>query len=209
MKGDRYEFVAIPLVAIGLGAVFLVLGAGAAGMPWLVTLGFAVLVFGTAGAYLVMRKRGVDERREPVQAAPTAADGAYRVLVVTHRCSTAALASGLVERSSGRRGEAFVVALREGSRIAQLTGDEQVYADARTQLDDVLRALREAGLEAEGQVGSDDALQALDDGLREFAADEVLFAAASERGSAAFEQRVLRAARAHYAGPVSSLVVGS
>jgi hypothetical protein len=99
-----------------------------------------------------------------------------------------------------------VVAPRSGSRLAEWTNDDTTYAGAQDHLDSSLAALSGAGLEADGKIGPLDPLQALDDGLREFPADEVVFAA---DGEDAFEPSMLDAARAHYAGPISSVVVDS
>jgi hypothetical protein len=205
MNGDRYEFGAIPLVGGLLGVLFLVFAGSVLGLGWFVTLGFAFIVAAAAVAYVISRRRGQPSAvAEPISVEHDASDGTYRVLVVTHTCLTTALAEELVARSAGRRAEAFVVAPRTGSRLAQLAGDESTYAVAQDHLDLTLAALATAGLEAQGQVGPLDPLQALDDGLREFPPDEVVFAADD---AGAFGQRVLDAARTHYTGPVTSIVV--
>jgi hypothetical protein len=205
MNGDRYEFGAIPLVGALLGVLFLVFAASVLGLGWFVALGFALLIAAAAAVYVIAGRRG--QSSEPVErVAVDAADEVYRVLVVTQTTLTPALAEQLAARSSGRPAEAFVVAPRTGSRLAQWTNDEGTYASAQDHLDLSLSALTRAGLAARGQVGPLDPIQALDDGLREFSADEVVFAA---DGNEAFEQRVLDAARTHYAGPVSSVVVDS
>src|SRR5690242_19343328 len=102
MKGDRYEFGAIPLVVGILGVLFLVFAGSALGLAWFVTLGFAVLVAAATLTYIFTRgRRELSEPRTPVAVAHDTGDGVYRVLVVTHECSTTALASELAARSAG------------------------------------------------------------------------------------------------------------
>jgi hypothetical protein len=205
VNGDRYEFGAIPLVGALLGVLFLVFAASTLGLGWFVALGFALLIAAAAAVYVIAGRRG--QSREPFErVGADTEDRIYRVLVVTQTSLTPALAEQLAARSSGRPAEAFVVAPRTGSRLAEWTNDEATYASAQDRLDLSLSALTRAGLAAHGQVGPLDPIQALDDGLREFSADEVVFAA--DDGEA-FEQSVLDTARAHYAGPVSSVVVDS
>jgi hypothetical protein len=205
VNGDRYEFGAIPLVGALLGVLFLVFAASVLGLGWFVALGFALLIAVAAAVYVIGGRRGQSLAPDE-QVGVDTADGIYRVLVVTQTSVTAALAEQLAARSSGRPAEAFVVAPRTGSRLAEWTNDEGTYASAQDHLDLSLSALARAGIAAHGQVGPLDPIQALDDGLREFSADEVVFAA---DGGEAFERSVLDKARAHYAGPVSSVVVDS
>ena len=62
-----------------------------------------------------------------------------------------------------------------GSWLARWTGDESAHVDARKHLDDTVTALARAGITAMGETGADDPIQATDDGLREFAANEIVF----------------------------------
>jgi len=206
VKGDRYEFAAIPLVAGILGVIFLVFAGAVLGLAWFVTLAFALIVVAATLTYVFTRGRSrLSPPETPIAAAHAAGDGVHRLLVVTNSCSASALAEQLAARSAGRPSEAFVIAPRTASRLAQLTGDESAYTDAHAHLDHALAALAAAGVTAKGQVGPADPLQALDDGLREFPADEVVFAASGD----GFEPRLLEAARTHYAGPVTSVVVAA
>src|ERR1700750_771289 len=100
MKGDRYEFAAIPLVVGILGVIFLVFAGAVLGLAWFVTLAFAVIVAAGTLAYVFTRgRRELLAPRTPVAAAHETDDGVYRVLVVTHACSTTALATELAARS--------------------------------------------------------------------------------------------------------------
>ena len=69
----------------------------------------------------------------------------------------------------------------------------------------MLRALADLGLEATGHVGSHDPLQAADEALREFPADEIVFALHGNGGTEWLEQGVLDLGRDRYAIPVRAL----
>ena len=91
------------------------------------------------------------------------------------------------------------------SRVARWTGDEEPYADAQNHLDATVRALADLGLNARGHVGSHDPLQATDEGLREFPADEIVFVLHGGNGSEWLELGVVDVGRRRYSVPVSEL----
>jgi hypothetical protein len=99
----------------------------------------------------------------------------------------------------------FVVAPALSSRVARWTGDEQAYTHAEEHLEAALGALHDLGYEARGHVGSHDPLQAADDGLREFAADEVVFVLAGGHEAGWLEDGVVDLARDRYPVPVRRL----
>ncbi len=92
-----------------------------------------------------------------------------------------------------------------GSRIARWTGDESQYVDARKHLDDTVAALAAAGITARGETGADDPLQAADDGVREFAPDEIVFVTKTGTGTDWVERGVVETARTRYAETVSHI----
>ena len=79
---------------------------------------------------------------------------------------------------------------------------------ASEHLDETLRALEAAGVGARGEVGPPDPIRAADDALREFPADEVVFATRPEADANWLEQNVLQAARTRYDVPVRHVVIG-
>jgi len=99
----------------------------------------------------------------------------------------------------------FVVAPAVSSRLARLTGDEDAYASAQQHLDDTVDALTSLGFEATGHLGSHDPLQATDEALREFPADEIVFVLHGGRDTEWLEQGVVGLAQARYSVPVSQL----
>lgn len=113
----------------------------------------------------------------------------------------------LTAHAAGRPLEAFVVVPVLASRLARWTSDESAYRGAQERLDATLASLTDSGIEAHGEIGPHDPLQAADDGLREFAADEILFATRPEDSANWLEEGVVDQARTRYELPVAHLVV--
>lgn len=208
-KEDRAELLAIPVVAaavlvFGLLFVAVVVGAWA---WWLFLLALAAVA--SIGAVLYARgDRHPAPESAPRTAPPAEPDGSYRVLVIAHgSCTAGTFGDALVGRAGGRKLEALVVAPALGSRLARWTGDEGSYGEAQAHLDSTLAALAAIGVEAGGHVGSHDPIQAADDGLREFPADEIVFAMRADGDEKWLEEGVVETARDRYEVPVTHLVV--
>ena len=204
-----WEFAAIPITLVLLGLLAIILWAADAG-PW------AWLVVGAVGLIAVVAVALVGMRRPhhpstPWRAdgsAPRVDDGVHRVLVIADdACAAADLGAALVEGGGGRRTSVFVIAPALGSRTARWTGDEHAYQDAQTHLDATLAALADLNCEADGRVGPHDPLQAADDGLRSFPADEIVFAVHAAGAANWLEDGVVDAARSRYPISVRELVV--
>jgi hypothetical protein len=90
-----------------------------------------------------------------------------------------------------------VIAPAVRSRIAHWTGDDSQRDEAEGHLADSLDGLEAAGIHALGKVGSDDPIQAADDGLRTFPADEVVFVTSRGDGNW-LERGVIDVARKRY-----------
>ena len=67
--------------------------------------------------------------------------------------------------------------------------------------------MREAGIEARGEVGDGDPLQAIEDALRTFGADEVIISTHPEGRSNWLERGVVTGARDRFALPITHVVV--
>ena len=78
---------------------------------------------------------------------------------------------------------------------------------ARKHLDDTVTALARAGITARGETGADDPLQAADDGLREFAAHEIVFVTKPGTNTDWAERGVVEAARSRYSIPVAHIAL--
>ncbi len=141
-----------------------------------------VVVAAVAIAMLISRSRhppAFDAPRPTRSQAP--ADGVYRVLVVADESlGNRVVTEELLPRAGGGRLEAFVVAPELRSRLAHWTGDDSEHGHAERHLGETLSAFEAAGIPANGTVGSDDPIQAADDALRTFPADELVFVTGTE-----------------------------
>jgi hypothetical protein len=203
---DRAEFAAIPLVVVLLGGIFLVLLAAYLGAGWLL-VGIPVVIVAALLAWgLASRRRPSSDSAPPARATP-AADDVYRVLVIADADSGSPALRELIARHAGnRKAAALVVAPALSSRLARWTGDEGAYEAAGQHLEATLAALSDAHIEARGHVGPHDPIQAADDGLREFPADELVFAT-SGAGENWSEANLLETARERYDLPVAHVDV--
>lgn len=209
MKKRSPEFLAIPAVIVGLGLVFAILFAADAGLvTWLIVGAVALVVIVTVAVAAMRRPRAasINEGSAAFEGgAPRVADGVHRVLLVVDDVCTASDLDELAGPRADGATSVFVVVPAVSSRVARWTGDEQAYADAKGHLDSTLRVLADLGLEATGHVGSHDPLQATDDGLREFPADEIVFVLHGGDEADWLEQGVVEIGRRRYSVPVREL----
>ena len=94
------------------------------------------------------------------------------------------------------------------SRLRHWVSDaDRALAEARARLDASLAALRSAGIDADGEVGDDDPVQALEDALRTFKADEVIISTHPAARSNWLERDVVERAREIFPIPITHVVV--
>lgn len=160
------------------------------------------------GWYLWRRSRGSE--RQPAEVARSG-DAVHRVLVVANQTvGGRALGAEVERRCSGRRSEVLIVVPAVApSRLAHLSHDvDGAIAEARTRLEHSLRTLRGAGLRVSGRVGDHhDPNLAIEDALREFAADEVIVSTHPAARSRWLELGVLERAESDLELPVTHVVV--
>lgn len=199
------EFAAIPLIVALLGFVGLIVLAAYTG-PW---AWFLLVAFTVVAAGFLLWWYSKRHPHPAVGDAPRAAqieDGTYRILVIAdERCSSNALRNEIDSRSAGRPIRALVIAPALSSRLDRLTGDEQAYEAAEDHLSAMLDLLKHLGIDAEGRIGPHDPIQAADDGLREFPADLVVFAARREDEANRLEQDLAKVASDRYDIPVAQI----
>jgi hypothetical protein len=198
--------IAVTLTLGGLGGLVILLLAGQSGAGVWLAVGAATLGAVLCLVLAAMRRprSTASLLRPPAGLAPRPPDdGTRRLLVVTDEsCSSDDLSA--LPQPEGRT-SAFVVAPAVSSRTSRWTGDEGAYDQAQQHLFSTVRALRALGVEAEGHIGPHDPLQAADDGLREFPADEVVFVLGGQERAQWLEEGVVHAARARYPIPVRGL----
>jgi len=204
-RETKVEFAAVPLTLALLGVVFLVYAAAAGGVWWFLVAGLliaAAVVW--AGTKLARRSRETADAKAPRRGIPHADDGVHRVLVIADEACGPELPALIREHADGRT-EVRVLAPVLASGLARLTGDEETYRLASAHLERTVAVLRDAGIDAEGRVGAGDPLRTADDGLREFAADEIVFALHGDGDAPAEERDLLVRATSRYDIPVSEL----
>jgi GABA permease len=199
----RDEASAFQVVLITLaGAVLVVVAA------WLNTwLGLAVFIV-LLGAALWAIRGGLMQR--PPQAHVVRDDGpARRILVIANETvGGEELFSLLGLKAKGVDEEMLLVCPALNSRVRTWTSDEDpARADAQERLDASLSRLAAAGVSARGEIGDGDPLQALEDALREFPADEIVVSTHPPGRSHWLEQGVVEQARLRYDVPVTHVVV--
>jgi hypothetical protein len=151
-------------------------------------------------------------RREerPRQTAPRPhAAGERRILVVANETVAGhTLRSMILERSLDVREEVLVVTPALNSPLRHWVSDEDdARAAAQERLDASLAKLAEAGVVARGEVGDGDPLQAMEDALRTFGADEIIISTHPEGRSNWLERGVVEKARERFAVPITHVVV--
>jgi len=153
-------------------------------------------------------------RRDPVapppQTAPRrrAVEGEKRILVVANETvGGRTLREMIRERSEGVREEVLVVCPALNSPLKHWVSDEDEARDAaQKRLNASVAQLRAAGINVRGEVGDGDPLQAVEDALRTFGADEIVISTHPEGRSHWLERGVVSGARERFAVPITHVV---
>jgi hypothetical protein len=136
-------------------------------------------------------------------------DDRYRILVVANETlSGRALRDEISKR--GHSGEAHlkVVCPALNSKIKHWTNEEdEAREQARQRLQTLLTGLRREGFDADGDIGDDDPVQAMEDALRRFTAHEVIISTHPRGRSNWLERDVVQRAQERFDIPVTHVVV--
>jgi len=192
--------------------VFIVLGAMAllALASWISTwLGLAVLVVELpAGAWVLRGGRRPPPVREQI-AQRRGAEEAHHILVVANETvGGAELREALRVKAAGKAEEILVVCPALNSKLRTWTSDEDgARSKAQARLDASLAQLRDAGVDARGEIGDGDPLQAMEDALRTFPADEIIVSTHPPGRSNWLEAGVVSRAEQRFDVPVTHVVV--
>jgi len=176
-----------------------------AGGRWVGLGVFAVLTAGVLAWWFRARR---EERPRQTAPRPHAA-GERRILVVANETVGGhTLRRMILEKSLDVREEVLVVTPALNSPLKHWVSDEdQARADAQKRLNESLAKLAEAGVQARGEVGDGDPLQAIEDALRTFGADEIILSTHPEGRSHWLERGVVEKARERFAVPITHVVV--
>jgi hypothetical protein len=166
------------------------------------------LAVGLLFAFL-MRREDRTPQRVDLRRRNAGDEEARRILVVANETLTGqALRREIEHRSEGRDTEIRVVCPALNTRLKTWASDEDGARSAATErLASILQTLAADGLPAEGDIGDGDPVQAMEDELRKFPADEVIISTHPLGRSNWLERGVVERARERFEIPVTHVVV--
>jgi GABA permease len=132
-----------------------------------------------------------------------------RVLVIANETvGGGPLRTRIQELSEGFDTKVLVVTPALNSRVRTITSDvDPAREQAQQRLEASLARLREDGIDAQGEVGDGDPLQAIEDALRTFGADQIVISTHPEGRSNWLERGVVDKAKERFAVPITHVVV--
>jgi hypothetical protein len=198
------EASAFQVVLLTLGGAVLVVVAA-----WISTwLGVVVFLALLAAALWAIRG-GIRQRPSQTHVVRDETGPSRRILVVANETVAGHELSELLgQKAGGGREDVLLVCPALNSKLRTWTSDEDgARAAAQSRLDTSLARLAELGIKARGEIGDGDPLQAIEDSLREFPADEIVVSTHPPGRSHWLEQGVVENARSRYDVPVTHVVV--
>src|SRR3954453_21561856 len=198
LRSEAEAFRFLLLAAAYFGAIAIASGFG--GVWW--GLGVFV-VLSVVALFAWWRSRRPPEPPPPLTPRHRGGPGDRRILVVANETVGGdKLRSCIRERAEGFNTEVLVVSPALNSPLRHLASDEDpARAAARERLEESLSRLSAAGIDARGEVGDADPLQAMEDALRTFGADEVILSTHPEGRSHWLRRGVVDGARGRLPGP--------
>ena len=198
----RDESAAFRLVLLTIGALALVV-IGSSISKWAGLGVFVALV--VAGAFAIWTGR----REQPSRQHLTGSRERPRILVVANETVEGEELLAAVKRLvAGRAADVHVVCPALNSKLRHWTSDEDgARVAAQSRLERSVERLHAAGLVATGEVGDADPVQAIEDSLRVFGADEIVLATHPPGRSHWLERGVVDAVRHRFVVPVTHVIV--
>src|ERR687896_111991 len=171
-------------------------------------LGLAVFIALTAVAVWRWAKSRSNEPPERVVVRDME-EGERRILVCANETvGGEALRNVLRTKAEGVREHILVVVPALNTPLRHwVSDDDGARASAQERLAASLARLREEGVDARGEVGDGDPLQAMEDALRTFGAHEIVISTHPEGRSHWLERNVVSAARERFEAPITHVVV--
>jgi hypothetical protein len=199
-EAEAYRFVWLTIGYFGL------IVAGALINRW---LGLAVFIVLSAIVLYLYFRRGERSAPQVTETRSRSAADERRILVIANETvGGETLRDTIRQHSEGSRAEVLVVTPALNSPLKHWTSDEDGARNAaQERLDRSLARLREAGMEARGEIGDGEPLQAIEDALRTFGADEIIISTHPEGRSHWLEKGVVSGARERFAVPITHVVV--
>jgi hypothetical protein len=200
-EAEAFRFLLGAIVYFAAIVLAAVLGNG-----WIGLAVFIVLSTAVVGWWARARRA---ERPVPTRPTRQSAEDERRILVIANETvGGRTLRDTIHEKSEGYREEVLVVTPALNSPLRHWASDEDdARAAARERLEASLARLREVGVDARGEVGDGEPLQAIEDALRTFGADEIIISTHPEGRSHWLERGVVSRARERFAVPITHVVV--
>ncbi len=196
-EAEAFGFVLVCVALFSLVALAGILAGG-----WVALAVFFVL----AGAVAFYVKAEPKPPAEPVLSRE--GGGRRRILVVANETVAGRALRGEVVRRAAGEADVLVVCPALNSPLRHWASDEDgARAEAERRLAASLGALASEGVEARGEVGDADPIQAMDDALRTFGADEIVISTHPPGRSNWLEKEVIERARERYPVPITHVVV--
>jgi len=200
-EAEAYRFL---LLSVGYFAA-IVIAALAVG-KW---AGLGVFILLTlAGFTWVMRASRSEPPRQTVSSRLGSANERRILVIANETVGEGPLREEIRRRSEGYDEHVLVVCPALNSPLRHWASDEDnARVEAQKRLDASLERLRSRGIDARGEVGDAEPLQAMEDALRLFGADEIIISTHPEGRSNWLEKGVVSGARERFAVPITRVVV--
>jgi len=201
-EAEAYRFL---IITVGYFAAIVV--ASLVGGRW---AGLAVFVVLTVvGIVLIFRPGGPELPIRHMPRRPEPEEGVKRILVVANETVAGQRLREEIDRAVvGVAEQVLVVCPALNSPLKHwMSDDDGARREAHRRLNRSLRQLEEDGVAAFGEIGDSDPLQAMEDALRSFAADEIIISTHPEGRSNWLERGVVSGARERFAVPITHVVV--
>ena len=200
-EAEAYRFV------LGTAAYFLAIAlATALGGRW---WGLAVFVVASVVALWIFFRRGAKQKPPAVVPTRGADDSLKRILVVANETVAGSrLRDAIKAAADDGKASVLVVSPALNSPLRHWTSDEDnARAAAEERIARSVAELERLGIDARGEVGDADPVQAIEDALRTFGADEIIISTHPEGRSNWLERGVVATARERFAVPIEHVVV--
>jgi len=186
-------FAAIAIAALAIGT-------------WAGVVVFLVLT--AAGVVYVVRASRTEPPRQAVPARRGKGNERLILVIANETVGGDRLRDEILSRSEGYDEQVLVVTPALNSHLRHWASDEDnARVEAQKRLDASLERLRSGGIDAKGEVGDAEPLQAMEDALRLFGADEIIISTHPEGRSHWLEKGIVESARERFAVPITHVVV--
>lgn len=199
-EAEAFQWLLITILAFAVVALSSLLGGWVVGLPvWIVVTVAAIWWY----------LRPVPDEIEKQAPHHVGGPDEKRILVVANETlSDPELLQAVSRAATGYRAQVLVVAPALNSKVRHwASDDDNARADAQRRLDDSLGRLTGLGLEVRGEVGDSDPVQAIEDALRTFGADEIILSTHPEGRSNWLERGEVEKAEQRFDVPITHVVV--